>query len=501
MSTVNNGPQIVRNGLVLDLDASSRKSYPAIEALIVAGGGSGGVDNGGGGGGGGVISTALNISVNTAYSIVVGAGGASRLGSSDDGPGNNGANSTAFGYTAIGGSGGTGWVNVTLPPGSATYSGGSGAGQSASTGGTNSRGAGTGTSGQGNNGGTAVAAYAGGGGGAGGLGGNATSGNVGAGGEGLYVGNLFGYSVGVDGYVAGGGAGGFDVLGGYSSTLPFTRNGTTKKLTQTAEDACPSNSGAGGNGGNHNNNTSGAGGSGVVFVRYFGPQRATGGTIYSFRGYTIHRFDSNGTFTLTSGDTTTWTDLSGNNNNGTLTNGPTFNASNKGNILFDGVDDSVSITNVSSLRPTTELTIEMVVKAVTTTAGWNHLFGINPYTSYSPLIFLETGGQLIRALHFVNGVEYRCNTNETISTSVFKHVVFTFRPGDAIRSYFNGVASTTNALPNGALSYNTSNAFLISYLGANWPNVQFGLVRMYNKALTQAEVSQNFQATKTRFGL
>lgn len=211
----------------------------------------------------------------------------------------------------------------------------------------------------------------------------------------------------------------------------------------------------------------------------------------------------NSTFNSTS-NIGLWYDLSGNGNNGTLigaTGGPTSNVSNKGNILFDGVDDYVSITNVSSLRPITELTIEMVVKAVTTTAGWNHLFGINPYASYSPLIFLETGGQLIRALHFVDGVEYRCNTNETISTSVFKHVVFTFKPGDAIRSYFNGVASTTASIPNGTLSYNTSNAFLIGYLGANWPNVQFGLVRMYNKALTQAEVSQNFQATKTRFGL
>jgi len=198
---------------------------------------------------------------------------------------------------------------------------------------------------------------------------------------------------------------------------------------------------------------------------------------------------------------TTWRDTSGNSNNVSLTNGPTYNVNNKGNILFDGVDDYGSITNASSLRPMTELTIELVIKAVTTTAGWNHIFGINPYTSLSPLIFLETGGQLIRALHFVDGVEYRCNTNETISTSVFKHVVFTFKPGDAIRSYFNGVASTTASIPNGTLSYNTSNAFLIGYLGANWPNVQFGLVRMYNKALTQAEVSQNFQATRTRFGL
>lgn len=196
-----------------------------------------------------------------------------------------------------------------------------------------------------------------------------------------------------------------------------------------------------------------------------------------------------------------WRDLSGNNNNGTLINGPLFNSSNGGNIIFDGVNDYGSIANSSSLRPINGLTIEMVIKAVTTTAGWNHLFGINPYTLNSPLIFLETGGQLIRALHFVDGVEYRCNTSVSISTSVFTHIVFTFAPGDAIRSYFNGVSSTTTSLPNGTLSYNTSNAFLIGYSGANWPNVQYASIRVYNRSLSATEVSQNYQSVKSRFGL
>jgi hypothetical protein len=240
-----------------------------------------------------------------------------------------------------------------------------------------------------------------------------------------------------------------------------------------------------------------------LYPGYCGPSRlADSGTIY-FRNPKVEWTNTdtgNSTFSSTS-NIGLWYDLSGNASNCSLINGPTSNVSNKGNILFDGIDDYGSITNVSSLRPTTELTIELVIKAVTTTAGWNHIFGINPYTSLSPLIFLETGGQLIRALHFVDGVEYRCNTVQSISTSVFTHVVFTFKPGDAIRSYFNSVASTTTSLPNGTLSYNTSNAFLIGYSGANWPNVQYGLVRVYNKALTQTEVSQNYEATKTRFGL
>ena len=43
-------------------------------------------------------------------------------------------------------------------------------------------------------------------------------------------------------------------------------------------------------------------------------------------------------------DGTTWADLSGNGNNGTLTNGPTFNAVNGGSIVFDGVDDFIQCT-------------------------------------------------------------------------------------------------------------------------------------------------------------
>ena len=48
------------------------------------------------------------------------------------------------------------------------------------------------------------------------------------------------------------------------------------------------------------------------------------------------------------GSGTTWTDLSGNGNNGTLTNGPTYSSANGGSIVFDGVDDYAEITDSSN---------------------------------------------------------------------------------------------------------------------------------------------------------
>ena len=39
------------------------------------------------------------------------------------------------------------------------------------------------------------------------------------------------------------------------------------------------------------------------------------------------------------GSGTTWTDLSGRGNNGTLVNGVGYNSGNLGSLVFDGVDD------------------------------------------------------------------------------------------------------------------------------------------------------------------
>ena len=64
------------------------------------------------------------------------------------------------------------------------------------------------------------------------------------------------------------------------------------------------------------------------------------------------------------GTGTTWSDLSGNGNSGTLTNGPTFNSGNGGSIVFDGVDDNISFSgNTFNYSPGTsgEVSLEIWV--------------------------------------------------------------------------------------------------------------------------------------------
>jgi hypothetical protein len=197
-------------------------------------------------------------------------------------------------------------------------------------------------------------------------------------------------------------------------------------------------------------------------------------------------------------------DVSGNNNNATLVDGVAYNSSNLGSLVFDGVNDYLTISNNVSIRPASELTIEMVIYPTSTPASWSQLIGYGQanYTDGNYLLFLETASTTCRALARVNNTEYRCNTSFTAPLNQYTVVTFTMRCGDAIRSYFNGVADITASLPSGTFTYNaTTLPYQVASPGGSWFPGRIPLIRMYNRALTASEVQQNFNAIRGRYGI
>ena len=96
---------------------------------------------------------------------------------------------------------------------------------------------------------------------------------------------------------AGGGAGGSS---GSSAGSGGSGGGGNGVLGNNTAGSGSTNTGSGGGGASGSFSTAGSpgsGGSGIVIVRYWGGQRATGGTVTSSRGFTIHTFTSSGTFT------------------------------------------------------------------------------------------------------------------------------------------------------------------------------------------------------------
>jgi hypothetical protein len=309
----------------------------SIEVLVVAGGGQGGSSHGGGGGGGGVIyNSAFPVTAGTAYTVTVGAGGYLAQSS----PSQNGSNSVFGSLTAIGGGAGTN-------EGGAGLSGGSGGGGGGKGGATYNGGAGT--IGQGHPGGrgTDNSPYnGGGGGGAGGPGQPATTAG-GSGGPGVL------YTIsGTPTYYAGGGGGncygptsgtliGFGGVGGGGNGGIYQTGSTTSGTAGTAS----TGGGGGGNSLASGNLYGMAGGSGIVIIRFTlatATTMATGQTRFNTATGASEEFgttqwspQSTGDNIVTNGllvhldaskygSSTTWLDLTGNGNNGTLTNGVTF---------------------------------------------------------------------------------------------------------------------------------------------------------------------------------
>ena len=67
-----------------------------------------------------------------------------------------------------------------------------------------------------------------------------------------------------------------------------------------------------------------------------GPRIPTSGLIFYLDAANTRSYPGSGT---------TWTDLSGNGNTGTLTNGPTYSSANGGQIVFDGSNDNAVVLN------------------------------------------------------------------------------------------------------------------------------------------------------------
>jgi len=191
------------------------------------------------------------------------------------------------------------------------------------------------------------------------------------------------------------------------------------------------------------------------------------------------------------GSGTTWTDLSGNGNNGTLVGGVGYSADNGGVLTFDGVDDriecgtfSLSFLTVSTwVYKTSSATNQGICRKQN---GWavsqyNGTLQVAPGTSWT---FYNTG-YTIPLNTWVNIVYAYSGTGTTGSQTV----------------YINGSSIYSSTAGSGAITSN-SNTVRVGFDDNNWWwGGRIAQTQIYNRALTAAEVTQNYNALKGRYGL
>ena len=204
---------------------------------------------------------------------------------------------------------------------------------------------------------------------------------------------------------------------------------------------------------------------------------------------------------------TAWYDLIGS-NNGTLENSSTFDRNNGGGISFDGTDDFVDLGDFDVTQVSTGITVSLWFKGPNTQTGqWPLLIGNGGGWNAGGFLLMKTGsgfrweiqGSGKRALDYSSGF-----WNDT-----WQNVVGSWSAGNSMKLYRAGamVTSTTGITSissNGGTGYlrlggkGSSNAPSISTANAQ---VIIGSVQIYGRQLTDAEVLQNYNATKARFGL
>lgn len=207
------------------------------------------------------------------------------------------------------------------------------------------------------------------------------------------------------------------------------------------------------------------------------------------------------------GSGTTVTDLVGT-NNGTLTNGVGYSSANGGSFIFDGVDDYIDYTN--SINPVSSFSC----------SAWINLSNINPSGSDFPVLtkwsssptssrnfifgYRSSGSQKGISFYLYNSSytqqdNYRTDWNP--SANVWYYITAVFSAGSFVKIYVNGVADFTRT--SGVYSSLNANSTESIKSGLTTGLSPFpgkiAISRIYNQALTDVEVLQNYNAQKNRF--
>jgi hypothetical protein len=197
---------------------------------------------------------------------------------------------------------------------------------------------------------------------------------------------------------------------------------------------------------------------------------------------------------------TSWNDISRGGNNGTLVNGPTFNSANNGSIVFDGVDDYANVPNNTILNSNTG-TISVWFNYTSAPGNGSVLLGkTDVFGSLNGLnIFIHQGAL---------GVQIKGNSptatnipGPNLNTNTWYNFTLTYTSGVSYSSYSNGIFTETNSLLS--FNFSTQPLRLARSVDTYWSNFggQISITQLYNRALSAQEVLQNYNATKTRFGL
>jgi hypothetical protein len=220
-----------------------------------------------------------------------------------------------------------------------------------------------------------------------------------------------------------------------------------------------------------------------------GPNIVTDGLVLNLDASNIKSYPGTGNI---------WDDLSRGGSNGTLINGPTFDNGNGGSIVFDGVNDYIGITTTPNL--TNPLTICAFVNTSLVTSSNQVIYG--PFANgQDNWLSISNNKVQIFATQTSDVNNFSITGTTTIQANTWYHITGIVN-NNVLQIYINGIfeaISTTQAFTVGGWN---STARIGQRATGQFPfNGRIAYMQGYNRALSSQEILQNYNSTKSRFGL
>jgi hypothetical protein len=228
---------------------------------------------------------------------------------------------------------------------------------------------------------------------------------------------------------------------------------------------------------------------------YTGPSIIRNGLVLALDAANVKSYPGSGT---------TWRDLSGNNYNGTLTNGPTFSSANGGNITFDGSNDYVLLPNIAVSN----------LPAFSVCFWANTISGAPQPTLYSEgipsnwpnnlfiIYYGVTGGAPAGRVQVWFGNLTRLTGTTDLRNTGWNFISYVQDSTSSRRIYVNNTIQSTNTdlitstATHASIGAHSNNGTYTQFFNGN-----LSALTTYNRAISATEVLQNYNATKARFGL
>jgi len=196
------------------------------------------------------------------------------------------------------------------------------------------------------------------------------------------------------------------------------------------------------------------------------------------------------------GSGTDWTDLSGNSRNGTLTNGPTYSSADGGSIVFDGTNDFVQCSG-------------SITATAATFVSWIRRNGNQG--QYDGILFSR--GTNITGMDFQLSNQLAYTWNNAVNTYNWQSglivpdltwcmvaVSVTSTAATAYLCQSSGITSATNTVSH---TSTTLDDIKIAFddAAARYFTGNIATAMIYDRALSAGEITQNFNALRSRYGL